>query len=106
VICEHSTEEVDRNPPTSIEARILFDADKLDGLGAHGILRVFALSQQMGRSARDTVDWYRGKIAVAERNIQTQEGRALMAARRPLVDAFLAEIEADLDSSGPACSRT
>lgn len=93
VIREHSTEEVDRNPPTSVEARILFDADKLDGVGANGILRVFALSQQMGRSARDTVDWYRAKIAVAERNIQTPEGKTLMDAKRPLVDAFLAKIE-------------
>lgn len=98
VIREHSTEEVERTPPTSIEARILFDADKVDGFGPHGILRVFALSLQMGRSLDEAVVWYRGKIAVAERHIQTPEGRALIEAKRPLVESFLADLERELNS--------
>ena len=38
------------NEPKSIEAKILFDADKLDGLGAIGIARTFMLSGQFGQS--------------------------------------------------------
>lgn len=40
VISEHSTESISVSRPTSIEASILFDADKIDGLGASGIARV------------------------------------------------------------------
>jgi uncharacterized protein len=96
-IRQHSTENVADAPPTTVEARILFDADKLDGLGPHGILRVFALSRQMGRPLTETIAWYRGKIAIAEANIQTPEGRALMKNKLPLVEAFLAALDEDLD---------
>jgi uncharacterized protein len=96
VIREHSTEHVVNVPPTTIEARILFDADKLDGLGPHGILRVFALSHQMGRPLAEAVAWYRGKIVVAMSNIQTPEGRAMAGSKLPLVETFLSALENDL----------
>ena len=38
------------NEPKTIEAKILFDADKLDGLGAIGIARTFMISGQFGQS--------------------------------------------------------
>lgn len=90
-IREHSTEKP--CSPSSTEARILFDADKLDGLGAYGILRVFALSQQMGRQVPESIAWYRGKIAASMGRMQTPEGRRLAAARLPLVESFLASLE-------------
>jgi uncharacterized protein len=93
VIREHSTETIAAIRPSSIEARILFDADKADGLGAFGILRVFALSQQMGRSIPESIAWYRGKIATAAANLQTPEGRAMAQQRMPLVESFLADLE-------------
>ena len=91
LIREHSTEHINSIRPSSIEARILFDADKLDGLGPFGILRVFALARQVGRSLPDTIRWYRNKIAVAMPNMQTPEGRAMMERRLPLVQTFLSE---------------
>jgi uncharacterized protein len=97
VIREHSSEHVATTPPTSIEAKILFDADKLDGLGPHGILRVFQLSQQMGRPLSESIVWYRRKIAVAGANIQTAQGREMMAAKLPLVEDFLAALERELE---------
>jgi uncharacterized protein len=36
-------------PPESLEARILFDADKLDAMGAIGIARAYALAGAMGQ---------------------------------------------------------
>lgn len=98
LIREHSTEHIDSIRPSTIEARILFDADKLDGLGPFGILRVFALARQLGRSLPDTIHWYRSKIAVAMPNMQTPEGRTMMERRLPLVQAFLSELEAELES--------
>lgn len=37
------------NEPTSIEAKILFDSDKLDIIGASGIARTFMLAGQFGQ---------------------------------------------------------
>jgi uncharacterized protein len=95
-IREHSTEHVAVTPPTSIEAKILFDADKLDGLGPHGILRVFSLSRQMNRPLNESVAWYREKISVAMAHAQTPEGRRLMQLKLPLVNDFLTALEQDL----------
>lgn len=97
LIREHSTEHIGSIKPSTIEAKILFDADKLDGLGPFGILRVFALARQVGRSLPDTIHWYRTKIAVAMPNIQTPEGRAMMERRLPLVQTFLSDLESELD---------
>ncbi|HOG48221.1 MAG TPA: HD domain-containing protein [Anaerolineae bacterium] len=36
-------------PPQSLEARVLFDADKLDAMGAIGIARAYALAGAMGQ---------------------------------------------------------
>ena len=99
VIREHSTEHASIITPSTIEARILFDADKLDGLGPFGILRVFALARQVGRSLPDTIRWYRSKIAVAMPNMQTPEGRTMMERRLPLVQSFLSELESELEIS-------
>lgn len=98
VIREHSTEHIRTTRPSTIEAKILFDADKLDGLGAFGILRVFALARQVERSLPDTIRWYRNKIAVAMPNMQTPEGKAMMENRLPLVEAFLSDLESQLEA--------
>jgi uncharacterized protein len=98
LIGEHSTETISLARPSTIEAKILFDADKLDGLGPFGILRVFALSRQLGRSLPDSIRWYRGKIAIAMPHMQTPEGRAMAERKLPLVETFLSELEAELDA--------
>lgn len=97
LIREHSTEHIDQVRPSTIEAQILFDADKLDGLGPLGILRVFALSAQLGRSHADTIPWYRMKIAAALPNMQPPEGRMMADRKLMLVERFLSELEAELD---------
>ncbi len=42
------------NPPTTIEAMILFDADKLDSIGAVGIGRAFLFSGEIGARLHNT----------------------------------------------------
>ena len=95
IISEHSTECLDVSRPTSIEAKILFDADKLDGLGASGIARVFALFGQRGMTPQEAVPWYLHKMKVAGENIQTEQGRRMAIARSRYVLDFIERIKAE-----------
>jgi uncharacterized protein len=96
VISEHSSEHVETKKPTSVEAKILFDADKLDGLGAIGITRVFSLFGQMNGSVKEAIAWYRKKIDISLRHLQTKEGMRLCQARLPFVLQFLDQLESEL----------
>jgi len=93
IIAQHSTEHVETVKPTSNEAKVLFDADKLDGMGVIGIARVFALFGQMGKSPIEAIAWYRNKISLAHHHLQTEEGRRLFEARLEYVVGFLLELE-------------
>jgi uncharacterized protein len=95
VIAEHSTEHVRTIQPSTNEARILFDADKLDGLGAIGIARVFALFGQMNQPPFAAIQWYRAKIDIALEHIQTDEGRRLCQSKLAYVQHFLSQMESE-----------
>ncbi len=95
VMAEHSTEHVDTVQPSTTEARILFDADKLDGVGAVGVARVFSFFGQMDLPPLDAIRWYRAKMQIALENIQTEEGRRLCGSRLEYVHGFLARMEAE-----------
>jgi uncharacterized protein len=95
VIAEHSTEHIWTIKPSTDEARILFDADKLDGLAAVGIARVFSLFGQMGLAPFEAIQWYRRKIEIASEHIQTDEGRRLFLLKLPYVQQFLSEMESE-----------
>jgi uncharacterized protein len=100
VIAQHSTEHVETVHPSSNEAKILFDADKLDGLGAVGIARVFSLFGQMGRIPFDAISWYREKISISLKHLQTEEGRRMFELRMRYVEEFLLQMEAEASESG------
>jgi uncharacterized protein len=57
------------NPPVSIEARVLYDADKLDAMGASGVARAYALA-----GARRQRLWAKVEQGYAER--APEEGQA------------------------------
>lgn len=92
-ISQHSTEQINKKEPVSIEAKILFDADKIDGLGASGIARVFSLFGQKGKEPLDAVSWYRKKIATALSNMQTVAGKRIFKKKLNYVEKFLNRIE-------------
>ncbi|HII06132.1 MAG TPA: HD domain-containing protein [Methanotrichaceae archaeon] len=83
---EHSSE--DDSSPSSLEAKVLFDADKLDGLGAIGISRVFAFSGQRGLLPSEALEWYMAKIDRAIPMMQTEAGRMAGARDLAYVNSF------------------
>ena len=86
VIGEHSSE--DERLPSSLEAKILFDADKLDGLGAIGIARVFSFCGQKGKSPDEALCWYDVKIKKAAAMMQTAAGKKMAEIEMEFVRTF------------------
>lgn len=97
IIREHSTEQIN-DRPSSIEAKILFDADKLDGLGAIGIARVFAYCGQRGMSPEEAIQWYFSKIDIAAPNIQTSVGAKMVRKKLSYVEKFLSKLKQEAKS--------
>jgi uncharacterized protein len=97
--------------PGSLEARILFDADKLDSIGAVGIGRAFLFAGEVGarlhNSHRDlskTVSYSREDTAYREFQVKlikvkermlTPSGKALAASRHRFMVLFFKRLEAE-----------
>ena len=101
--------------PTSPEAKVLFDADKLDAIGAVGVGRAFLFAGEVGArlhspdvSIEDTVSYsvndtgYREfivKLSKIRDRIMTEEGKRLANERHAYMvgffDRFLAEYEGE-----------
>ena len=86
IIKQHSSEEIVK--PSTNEAKILFDADKLDGIGAIGIARVFSLCGQNNLTPEEAIEWYKKKIEKASPLLQTSIGRKLAEEKLRYVKNF------------------
>ncbi|MFZ2970298.1 MAG: HD domain-containing protein [Minisyncoccia bacterium] len=86
IISQHSSEDI--KAPETIEAKILYDADKLDGFGATGIARVFTLCGQQGMAVEEAVEWYKRKIAKAKPFMQTEIAKAIVGEGEKFVNIF------------------
>jgi uncharacterized protein len=96
-------------PPASLEGRVLFDADKLDAIGAIGIARAFAYSGRAGKRLWSPVAsdylarWQKGmtapeehtaahefvvKLSRLKEQLFTQEGRRIAEERHALMTRF------------------
>lgn len=87
VIAEHSSETP--SPATSDESLVLFDADKLDGVGAIGIARTLVFCGQQGLPPPMAIEWYEEKIAKAAPLLRTKSGRSLAQKQAEYVLDFI-----------------
>ena len=92
----------------TVEARVVQDADRLDGLGAIGLARVFAVAGLLRRpiynpdepfartrpldDLASTIDHFYVKLFKTSQTLQTRAGRAEGVRRAQLMRAFLDEL--------------
>jgi uncharacterized protein len=99
--------------PATLEARVLFDADKLDSIGALGIGRAFLFAGEIGARLHDkSVDVrktkpytredtayreYLVKLRRVRDRMTTREGRRIAADRHRFMAAFFARLNKETD---------
>ena len=99
--------------PQTIEAKVLFDADKLDAIGAVGVARAYLFAGEVGARlhnpdndiddtapySRDDTGYreYRLKLRHIKDRMLTVEGRRLAAARHRVMVAFFERFVAEIE---------
>jgi len=99
-------------PPATPEARALFDADKLDAMGAIGVARAFAragahgqrlwvppdvaAAQGDGTPDHTPVHEFVVKLSRLREVMTTATGRAIAEERHAFMEAFFARLEAEV----------
>jgi uncharacterized protein len=78
--------------PASIEGEILSDADKLDALGAQGIIRTVAYSVEQKRSLQDTLDHFNEKILKLKDLLYTSAAKDIAVAKHDIVARFVDDL--------------
>jgi len=78
-----------REEPKSLEARILYDADKLAGVGPSGVERAIAYGKERNWDLSKTAQWYFGRIkdVIENEPFYTKAAYSLVESRlRPALD--------------------
>lgn len=99
--------------PRTLEARVLFDADKLDSIGAVGVGRAFLFAGEIGARLHDkAIDVartkpytredtayreYLVKLSYVRDRMTTREGRRIAAERHRFMAAFFARLNKETD---------
>ena len=97
--------------PVSLEAKIIFDADKLDSLGAVGIGRAFLFAGEVGARLHNTAAEakkaapysggdtafreYQVKLRNLPRRMKTPEGRRMGRERAAFMEGFFRRLTAE-----------
>ena len=100
------------DPPQSLEAQVVYDADKLDSLGAVGIGRAFLFAGRTGARLHNTAEEalnspaysaedtayreYLVKLRYIPEKMFTPAGRSIAAGRLEYMEKFFSELESEL----------
>ncbi len=91
-------------PPQSIEAKILYDADKLDSIGAVGVARAFAYSgyrgerlwAEDGNGAHTAFQEFKRKLVKLKDKLLTPSARKIAEQRHQFMVAFFEQMAAEV----------
>ena len=82
--------------PTTLEGKIVQDADRLDAIGAIGIARTFAFGGERKRQLTDTVQHFYDKLLLLKDEMNTSEGKRIAEYRHNMMVEFLKELEENM----------
>jgi uncharacterized protein len=120
-VATHRYRRRDARPPLSLEAKIVFDADKLDSLGAVGIGRAFHFAGRIGARVHNTEDealnapgYSREDSAYREYLVKlrhlpavmlTAEGRRIARERHAFMAAFFERLNQEVEATAAGGSE-
>ena len=106
----------DREPPATLEAQVLFDADKLDAIGAIGVARAIGYAAQAGQPAyapatqqfietgelspgepHSAYHEYLFKLRHIKDRMLTRSGRALAEQRHRVMAEFFERLKEEME---------
>lgn len=79
--------------PSSIEGKVVQDADRLDAMGAIGIARTFAYSGSHGRSLSGTIEHFSEKLLLLINEMNTEPAKQIAELRHNFMLKYLYEIK-------------
>lgn len=83
--------------PSTIEGKIVQDADRLDAIGAIGIARTFAYGGEKGRSLEETLKHFDEKLLLLKDEMNTETAKRLAEVRHEFMLSFLEEYAKELN---------
>ena len=91
VINEISFSKNKDKKPTSLEAMIVQDADRLDAMGAIGVARTFAYGGQECRPLESSIKHFYEKLLLLKDKMNTETGKRIAEERHQFLVNFLTE---------------
>lgn len=79
--------------PSTMEGKIVQDADRLDAIGAIGIARTFAYGGEKGRALEETLKHFDEKLLLLKDEMNTETAGKMAAERHEFMLSFLEEYE-------------
>ena len=105
-VCENCVEEVTHAikahsfslgiKPKTIEAKVLSDADKLDAMGAVGIIRAIMFNVKNNRDVEKMIQHFFDKLLTLKDLMNTESARKLAEDRHNFMIAFIKRLNAEL----------
>ena len=94
----HSRKKIYRKPPKTIEAKVLYDADGLEMIGAVGLLRTALSAQVQNKDWNHILKKAKWRLKIRE-DFLTLTGKKIAQQRQKLVTKFILQLTSELQQT-------